>query len=85
MAGFGAEMRHVDHGGGIVGQNLKNSAGVQPGQPLARLQHGQGAKQPASIKGFGNIGHGRADTGPGCPCPQGCDQMSRGPPVTARA
>ncbi len=58
---FGAEVRHVDHRRRIIGQYLQLRPACQPHQPLARLEHGQGAKQPTGIEEGGIIVHGDAD------------------------
>lgn len=57
MAGLGAEMRDVDHGGGIVGEHQKALAGCQRLQPLARLQHRQRAEQAKGVQCIVGVVH----------------------------
>jgi len=53
VAGFGAEMRHIDHGCGVVGQQLEHLARGDALQPLAGLQNGQGAQEPGGVQCLG--------------------------------
>lgn len=41
MARLCAEMRHVDHGGGIIGSHAQDRARGQRLQTFARLEHGK--------------------------------------------
>ena len=43
-------MRHIDHGGRIIGPQLKCGACGQGHQAFTGFQDGQGAKQPARIQ-----------------------------------
>lgn len=49
MARLGAEMRHIDDGGRIIGQKRDLRARIERAHPLAQAQDGQGAQQPAGI------------------------------------
>jgi len=59
VALFGAEMRHVDGGGGIVGQQARDLARLQPRQALAQPKDGQGAEKAGGVDGEirGHAGH----------------------------
>lgn len=57
MPGLIAEMRHINDGSRIIGQDLQNRTGGQGLQPLARFQDGQGAQEANGIQGIGNITH----------------------------
>lgn len=45
-----AKVGHIDDSCRIVGLHTQDLTGPERLQPLARLEHGQGAKQPQSIK-----------------------------------
>jgi len=72
MPCLGAEMRHVDHGGGIVCQHLDALARSKRPDPLAQFQDGQGTEQPGGVDMvlyLHVLRHSRLVTA----CPQGCD------------
>ena len=50
MAGFGAEMGHVDDGCGIIRAHCNLCAGLQRRQSFAQFQHGEGAQEARGIK-----------------------------------
>jgi cytochrome c-type biogenesis protein len=57
MPRLGAEMRHIDDGGRVIGGHAQDLARGQRAKALARLQYRQRAQQAAGIK-FGVICHG---------------------------
>lgn len=57
VSGFGTEMRHVHDGGGIIGQHRKSVAWRQRLQPLARLEHWQGAQKPRRVEKIDIVTH----------------------------
>ena len=50
MAGLVAKVRHVDHGGWIIGAQHQNVAHGNSVQPFSSLQNGQWAKQPCGVQ-----------------------------------
>ena len=59
VALFRAEMRHVDGGGGIIGQKAGNLARLQLAQAFAQPKDGQGAEKARGVDGEirGHVGH----------------------------
>ena len=57
MALFRAEMRDIDMGGGVGGEQVNLRAGWGGGERFAQAQDGQRAKQVAGVDEDG-IGHG---------------------------
>jgi hypothetical protein len=59
VALFGAEMRHVDGGGGIIGQQAGDLARLQQLQALAQPEDGQRAEKADGVDGeiCGHAGH----------------------------
>lgn len=74
MAGLVAKMRHVDHGCGIIGAQTQDVSICQRLQTFARLENGQGAKQPGGVKIM--CAHGMRHRGDVTFCPQSCDSLS---------
>ena len=56
MTGFGAEMRHINNRGWVIGYHAQHLTRGKGLKPPAGLQHGQGAQQPGGIK-FGVMAH----------------------------
>ena len=50
MPCLGAEMRHVDDRGRIVGRNMQCIAHSQASEPLARLENRERAQQPECVE-----------------------------------
>ena len=50
MPCFGAEMRHVDNRGRIVGQDVQYVVRRQGSEPFARLENRERAKQPECVE-----------------------------------
>lgn len=57
MPRFSAEMRHVNDGSRVIGQNGQAVACSQSLKPLAGLQNGQGAQQARRVEFVGCIRH----------------------------
>ena len=74
MALFIAEMRHIDDGSRVVGNQHDLRAGCQWHHAFAQFQNGQGAKQPQSVD-FRNIRHISPISPDVSASPQACDRM----------
>lgn len=75
MAGFGAEMGHVDDGCGIIRAHCNLCAGLQRRQSFAQFQHGEGAQEARGIKVM--CFHAPRSTPDVTPRPQSCDHWPR--------
>ncbi len=75
MALFGAEMRHVNPGGGIGGEQVNLRPRARLGERLTQAQDGQGAKQVARVDLNGCI-HGRRGSAGFRARPRECDPLA---------
>ena len=57
VTGFRAEMRNIDDGGRIIGQQAQNRPRRHGFQPFAGFQNGQGTQKAQRVKGFGFMSH----------------------------
>lgn len=58
VTGFRAEMRNIDDGGRVIGQQAQNRPRRHGFQPFSGFQNWQGAQQAQRIQGFDFLCHG---------------------------